>query len=93
MPCTQTGSLQGDEILALQSSLERKENIVTIQAQLLCEATKIIADNKLLGECSSSLRSWFDEHVILDNQRKGLKKLTWEEIKALGLENIADQFD
>ena len=93
MPCTQTGSLDGDRILSLENSLDRSENIVTKQAQLLCEATKIIVDNDLLDECNKELKAWYAHHVVIDNQRKGLEKLTDDEIRALGLDSIAADFD
>jgi hypothetical protein len=67
MPCTMTGSIEGDRALA-------HTNTVTELAQLLCEATRVLKKTGHLNKCSDKLKKWHAEHVKIDEVNYKQKK-------------------
>jgi hypothetical protein len=64
MPCTQTGSLEGDHALALS-------DIVTEQAEMLCKMCQLAEDNNLT--IPHGVRGWWTNHKKLDAKRRKQK--------------------
>ena len=73
---------------------------VEVTTAILCEATKLLAKNKLIEQGSQLLQKWFAEHQRMDREaeakakneadavrlkKAALKKLSADEKKALGL--------
>ena len=69
MPCTYTGSFEGDEALAAKEALEKNRSTLTEVTALLCSACKILEKKKAM---TPQLRAWYAEHEKVD--RKRLKK-------------------
>lgn len=73
MPCTQTGSLEGDAALAAREGLKKCSEKNTRLTQLLCMAMTYI-----LGGCGKKpavnppkeLQEWWSEHQKIDRDRR-----------------------
>lgn len=96
MPCTYTGSLEGDRALAAEEALSKKVSSLTKVTQFLCyvlekleesksTSVKIVTDT-LLKE-NDELNTWWKKHKERDKERikkEALKKLNKIEREALG---------
>lgn len=96
MPCYATGSREGDaELSAREAQQEALE-----ATRAACEMMAKLKENDLLSELSKQTRAWIKKHVEIDRKRmkekddaarekdaaaRGLRKLTKQERKALGL--------
>lgn len=66
MPCTLTGSLEGDEKLLLEEELRGQTNTVTKLAQMLCSTCKTLEKNQI--EIPKGVRRWWKEHKVQDEK-------------------------
>lgn len=66
MPCTQTGSLEGDAKLLLEEELRGQTNTVTKLAQMLCTTCKILEKNQI--EIPKGVRNWWKKHKVQDGK-------------------------
>lgn len=87
MPCTVTGSLEGDRALAHSEAQEEATKVT----QLLCKLCKIVenSDGLILPR---DVSKWWESHKKIDAQErkmhardKALAKLTEEDKRALNL--------
>lgn len=88
MPCTYTGSIEGDRAMA---AAEKAEKLTEVTA-MLCEACKLLDRKQYTHELSQKTINWWYEHKKLDKElereslrKSGLSKLSLAEIKALGI--------
>jgi hypothetical protein len=96
MPCTITGSFEGDARLAAAEANEE----ATRATQIACEAMRLLKRHSLLVAMSDASLEWFSHHEKIDlrrieNDRReqeryerrtaALAKLTREEREELGL--------
>jgi hypothetical protein len=63
MPCTLTGSREGD----LEWYLEQRGEEVTKLAQLLCKACTLLDEEKI--KLPKNLKTWWKKHQEIDAQR------------------------
>jgi hypothetical protein len=79
MPCTQTGSLEGDHILALQEQIKENKHV----AAMLCGVMTVLEkhpemaervlsefDEKEAGFRVVQLKDWWEEHKRRDRARR-----------------------
>lgn len=97
MPCTYTGSLEGDRALAAEEALSKKVSSLTKVTEFLCYVleklensnngdVELILRREILGE-NDNLNNWWVQHKKQDNERikeEALKKLSKREREALG---------
>lgn len=76
MPCTYTGSIEGDRALSAQENAEKlskknKQQItkLTELTRMLCTACKLLKKNKIKIE-DSALSAWWTNHQIIDKKHK-----------------------
>jgi hypothetical protein len=62
MPCTYTGSLDGDRIMGLEEALDE-------MTELACSAFAVLEKQGLLGEMTFSQRKWWRVHKAADAAR------------------------
>jgi hypothetical protein len=72
MPCTQTGSIEGDRRLAAEETVQEINEENTRLTQMLCQACRIIEDE--FGEEYSDkmpevLKEWWEQHKKIDAQK------------------------
>ncbi len=67
MPCTMTGSLEGDRALFYQEESERLTRIA-------CEMAQWLEASGDLGKCSTETRKWWKEHKAWDAAREKREK-------------------
>lgn len=63
MPCTYTGSLDGDRILGLEEALDE-------MTELACAAFTVLEKQGLLGEMTFTQRKWWRKHKAADAARR-----------------------
>ena len=64
MPCTLTGSIEGD----LRYSLQCQNKDITELVQLLCSSCKLLEKNKI--KMPKKLSKWFEYHKKIDKKSK-----------------------
>lgn len=95
MPCTYTGSIEGDRALA---SSERLTEVTEMLCRTLTRFEGILnteLNSPLAGVLDDDIVKWWEEHKVIDARRrkrereelraKALAKLTAEERQLLGL--------
>jgi hypothetical protein len=65
MPCTLTGSREGD----LRFYLEESNKKVTEIADMLCKTCKILEDNEI--KMPTKIAAWWKKHKEIDKKRRG----------------------
>lgn len=68
MPCTYTGSIEGDAIYALNQTQEKLGKQITKTTALLCEAVKLLKKNKIA--LPEDLKAWSKVHSKVDKKGK-----------------------
>jgi len=63
MPCTYTGSLEGDALLGAREELDEL-------TRLLCEAMTVIEYQIPKGHISDELWAWWKHHKAADKKRR-----------------------
>lgn len=71
MPCTYTGSIEGDKAYFLEKSNKALGGEVTKLTQLLCSLCKHNEANK--QTINSKVKYWWEKHKKLDAKRKKKK--------------------
>lgn len=72
MPCTQTGSLEGDHALALEENIKLINKRNTELTQMLCSVLKIIEKDALdasdlqLTDLPKDVQKWWKTHRKID---------------------------
>jgi len=75
MPCTYTGSIQGDTILSLQESLEDYKQDLDELTRNLCSLCGWLDDNGIQWVDDNYPTSlWWERHKAEDVRRENLKK-------------------
>lgn len=88
MPCTYTGSIEGDRALAATEKAERLAEIITELTRHLCEACAALEEAEVMdsSEVSEELVEWWKAHKEQDERAQALKKLTPRERKLLKID-------
>ena len=75
MPCTQTGSLQGDHILALENTVEENAELITKMTAIACEALRLMEDVGVdMEDLSQTTLDWWEEHKKVDQEAAELEE-------------------
>ncbi len=69
MPCTYTGSLEGDKILNLTEYANKKETALTETTQAACEIAKLLT-NEQRKKLSTKTLKWIIKHKAIDAKKK-----------------------
>ncbi len=92
MPCTMTGSIEGDRAWSAEVSAERAQAEITKLTQLLCSLCKTVEDDTCV-DIPDEVEKWWRAHQEVDRKarlkRKAeiLAKLTPEERAILSAED------
>lgn len=70
MPCTYTGSLEGDRALDAQEYAEELEASRDEMTALACAAFQVLEKQGLLGEMTFHQRKWWRSHKAADAARQ-----------------------
>lgn len=70
MPCTYTGSLEGDRIMSLEEGLGKASTALTATTQAACEMAKLLTPAQF-AKLSSNTKKWIEDHKKVDAKRKG----------------------
>lgn len=89
MPCTMTGSIEGDRSLSVREAQDEASNTT----KLLCKACKLLDKSKdTTIKMPKDLRAWWNNHQKIDRQEYenrirfyAISKLNSEERKVLGV--------
>jgi hypothetical protein len=73
MPCTYTGSLEGDAALASQESIEYLSNELQRATRVACELGKLVATPVKNVLTSDETREWLKEHKQVDEKAANAK--------------------
>lgn len=96
MPCTYTGSIEGDRRMAEEEDRQKLGKIITSLTQMICGIMDYIENKGLVTDVSElyevdGLEQFWEKHKKLDAERKerdkkiALSKLTDYDLKLLGL--------
>ena len=69
MPCTYTGSLEGDRALAAQKNADHLAKQITNLTQLLCKTLTIVEAHDGLEYLPKDVNKWWSAHKKIDARR------------------------
>lgn len=72
MPCTMTGSVEGDRALAYQELSQKHGDTITELTQILCEVVQVFKDCGL--KMPPKLQKFAEHHDKVDKRRKAKEK-------------------
>jgi hypothetical protein len=87
MPCTYTGSLEGDRALAAEEEADKLADIITTLTQMLCSVCRAVEEIGREDIFDPLVEGWWQDHQLVDEKAAALEKLTEREKEILGLNN------
>lgn len=76
MPCTYTGSIEGDRALVAEESIRALKESRDEMTALACRAFRALEKHNALSELSHEDNEWWLDHKLKDNQRLFNEQLT-----------------